>query len=301
MKIWIFAEKFTALNELCLGARRLGDRVEGIVVGSPEGVISADKVWSIPAQEGAMLEDYTESLATLCIREKPDMLYIAPTKRGKCIAGRLAAMIGSSAITDVMELTKDGEAKRMVFGGAAVRREKAATTTAIVMIGPGVLAVSPESAANQAEVETVEFIEPKSKMKAISKVQKPKVTVNLPSAKRVVGVGRGIAQAEDIAMARQLAGVIGGEVGCSRPIAEGEKWMPKETYIGVSGLMLAPEIYFALGISGQVQHMVGINRSKVVIAINKDKNAPIFKQVDYGLVGDLYKIVPSLVNLLKNI
>lgn len=299
MKIWVFAEKYTALNELCLGARQLGDRVEGIVVGSPEGVISADKVWSIPTQEGAMLEDYTESLAALCTKENPDMLLIAPTKRGKCIAGRLAAMIGASVITDVMELANDGEAKRMVFGGAAVRREKAATATAIAMVGPGVLAVSAEAATSKAKVETVEFIEPKTKMKVIRKEQKPKVSVNLPSAKRVVGVGRGIAQAEDINMARQLADVIGGEVGCSRPIAEGEKWMPKETYIGVSGLMLAPEVYFALGISGQVQHMVGINRSKVVIAINKDKNAPIFKQADYGLVGDLYKILPSLINQLK--
>jgi electron transfer flavoprotein alpha subunit len=75
--------------------------------------------------------------------------------------------------------------------------------------------------------------------------------------------------------------------------------MPKETYVGVSGLMLAPEVYIALGISGQVQHTVGVNRSKVVIAINKDKNAPIFKQADYGIVGDLYKVVPAMINKLK--
>ncbi|MHB8074760.1 electron transfer flavoprotein subunit alpha/FixB family protein [Desulfosporosinus fructosivorans] len=299
MKIWVFAEKYTALNELCRGARQLGERVEGIIVGSPEGVISADKVWSIPAQEGAMLEDYTESIVALVEKEKPELLLVAPTKRGKLIAGRLAAMLGASVSTDVMKLTQDGEAKRMVYGGTAVRREKATTPTAIVMVGPGVLVVSAEAATSQAEVATVDFIEPTTKMKVISKEQKPKVTVDLPSAKRVVGVGRGIALAEDIAMARQLAEAIGGEVGCSRPIAEGEKWMPKETYIGVSGLMLAPEVYFALGISGQVQHMVGINRSKVVIAINKDKNAPIFKQADYGIVGDLYKIVPALLNQLK--
>ena len=96
-------------------------------------------------------------------------------------------------------------------------------------------------------------------------------------------------------MVRQLAAAIGGEVGCSRPIAEGEKWMPKENYIGVSGLMLAPEVYIALGISGQVQHMVGCNRAKVMIAVNKDKNAPIFQQADYGIVADLYKVVPALI------
>lgn len=301
MKIWVFAEKESALTELCGGARQLGDRVEAVVIGTQDqqGVNGADKVWSIPTQEGAMLEDYTETLASLVNQEKPELLLVAPTKRGKLIAGRLAAMIGASVMTDVMELTQGGETKRMVYGGAAIRSEKAATATAIAMVGPGVLAVSPEAATSQGEMETVDFVEPKMKLKLIGKEQKPKVSVDLASAKRVVGVGRGIAQAEDIAMARQLAEVIGGEVGCSRPIAEGEKWMPKECYIGVSGLMLAPEVYFALGISGQVQHMVGVNRSKVVIAINKDKNAPIFKQADYGLVADLYKVLPALIEQLK--
>lgn len=299
MRIWVFSEKYKALNNLCLGARQLGNRVETVIIGIPEGVISADKVYSIPVHEGVMLEDYSDSIAALLKKEKPDMLLVAPSKRGKCIAGRLAAQLGTSVITDVMELSQNGEAKRMVYGGAAVRRQKAATPTAIIMVGPGVLVESAETASSQADVESVEFIEPKVKMKVLSREEKVKVAVNLPGAKRVIGVGRGIAKAEDIAMARQLAEVISGEVGCSRPIAEGEKWMPKETYIGVSGLMIAPEIYVALGISGQVQHMVGINRSKVVIAINKDKNAPIFKQADYGLVADLYKVLPAIIEQLK--
>lgn len=299
MKIFVFAEKFTALNDLCRGARQIGDQVEGIVIGSPDGPVSADKVWSISAQEGAMLEDYTETIANLCQREKPDFLLVASTKRAKLIAGRLAAIMGASVIADIMEIAKDGTAKRMVYGGAAVRCEKAATPTAIVLLGSGVLEPSVEAASSQAPVETADFIEPKVKMKVIKKDLKPKVSVNLAAAKRVIGVGRGIAKAEDIGMINQLADVIRGEVGCSRPIAEGEKWMPKETYIGVSGLMLAPEIYMAIGISGQVQHTVGINRSKVVIAINKEKTSPIFKQADYGIVGDLYKIVPALIEGLK--
>jgi electron transfer flavoprotein alpha subunit len=300
MKILVFAERYNALTELCSGARKLGERVEAIVIGSPEQQgVNADKVWSIPAQEAAMLEDYTETLAALLQKEKPDLLLVEPTKRGKLIAGRLAAVLETSVITDVLELAPEGEAKRMVYGGAAVRREKAVTGTAIVMAGPGVLTGEPEAAAFQGEVETLAFIKSATTIKVISKEQKPKVFVNLPSAKRLVGVGRGIAKEEDLALVRQLAEVIGAEVGCTRPIAEGEKWMPKETYIGVSGLMLAPEVYLALGISGQVQHTVGINRAKVVIAINKDKNAPIFKQADYGIVGDLYKVVPAMINQLK--
>ena len=100
-------------------------------------------------------------------------------------------------------------------------------------------------------------------------------------------------------MIRELAGVLGAEVGCSRPIAEGENWMERERYIGVSGVQLKSDLYLMLGISGQIQHMVGGNGAKVIIAVNKDKNAPIFNYADYGLVGDIYKVVPELTKLLK--
>lgn len=300
MRIMVFAERDKAYAELCSGAGQLSSQVEAIRIGTqmlPEEEIKdqVDKVWIIPAQNGVMLEEYTETIAELLRKENPDFLLVEPTKRCKLIAGRLAAIIGTSVITDVIELTRDGEAKRMVYGGAAVRREKAASSTAIVTVGPGVLKSSSETAARKAEVAIVDFIEPKKKIEVISKEYKAKVGVDLIGAKRVVGVGRGVVQEADLGMVRELAEVIGGEVGCTRPIAEGEKWMPKETYIGVSGLMLAPEVYIALGISGQIQHTVGINRSKVVIAVNSDKNAPIFKQADYGIVGDLYKVVPALI------
>ena len=118
--------------------------------------------------------------------------------------------------------------------------------------------------------------------------------MNLAAAKVVVGVGRGLEREENLSLARDLAAAIGGEVGCSRPVAEGEKWMPRETYIGVSGVMIKPELYIACGISGQVQHMAGVNQSRVIVAINKDKSAPIFKQCDYGIVGDLSVVLPAL-------
>jgi electron transfer flavoprotein alpha subunit len=101
-------------------------------------------------------------------------------------------------------------------------------------------------------------------------------------------------------MIEELAAVMGAEVGCTRPIAEEEKWLPREVYIGVSGVILAPEVYLGIGLSGQVQHTVGINRAKLIFAINKDKNAPIFKQADYGIVADLYKIVPALTVALSS-
>lgn len=298
MKILVFAERNTALAELCSGARALGTQVEAIVIGDQDITVDADKVYSIPAQADVMLEDYTESVAAIVDKAGAGLLVVEPTKRCKVIAGRIAAMKGTSVITDIMEISAGLETKRMVYGGMAIRKEKAASGTMIAMIGSGVLAAS-MAAPVQATVEKVAFVEPSTKIKVVGRQEKPKVSVNLPSAKRVIGVGRGLGKEEDLAMIREFADAINGEVGCSRPIAEAEKWLPKEAYVGVSGLMLAPEVYVAVGISGQIQHMVGVNRAKTIIAINKDKNAPIFKQADYGIVGDLYKVVPALVKQLK--
>jgi electron transfer flavoprotein alpha subunit len=123
-------------------------------------------------------------------------------------------------------------------------------------------------------------------------------SVDLTAAKRVVGVGRGFAAESDLELARVLAAKLGAEVACSRPIAEGVNWMPAERYLGVSGATIKPDLYLAVGISGQVQHLVGVNHSKVIVAVNKDPKAPIFAQADFGVVGDLYQVLPALTAAL---
>lgn len=299
IKILVLAENTNNLKELCSGARKAGDRVEMVAIGEAQKTITgADKVWFIPAQDGAMLEDYTDTIAALIGREIPDFVWVEPTKRFKLIAGRLAAILGSSVITNAMELSPEGEVKHMVYGGTAIRKEKGLTAVTIVMINPGVIKAG-NASADKGEIETLEFIEPAIKFEMMGTSSNEKVTVNLQAAKKVIGVGRGIAQETDLSMIRELAQAIDGEVGCTRPIVEAEYWMPKESYIGVSGLMLSPSVYLAIGISGQVQHTVGIDRSQVIIAINNDKNAPIFKQSDYGIVGDIYKVVPELIKAFK--
>jgi len=123
--------------------------------------------------------------------------------------------------------------------------------------------------------------------------------VDLGGAPRVVGIGRGLKAEEDLAMVRAFAEASQSEVACSRPIAEGLDWLNKERYIGVSGKQIAPEVYFAIGISGQLQHMVGVRGARTIVAINSDANAPVFKEADFCLVGDLYKIVPALTDALR--
>ena len=148
-------------------------------------------------------------------------------------------------------------------------------------------------------VIAVEKVAPAAAIVVKERRAKAAASVDLTKAKRVIGIGRGIAKQEDIAMIEAFAKAIGAEIGCSRPIAEGEHWMERERYIGVSGTQLKADIYIALGISGQIQHMVGAADCGVILAVNKDKNAPIFKDADAGIVGDLYKIVPELTRALS--
>jgi len=128
---------------------------------------------------------------------------------------------------------------------------------------------------------------------------KKEATVNLAAAKRIVDVGRGWANEEDLEIPRKLAAALEAEVGCSRPVAENNKWMPKSCYLGITGTQVKPELIVCCGLSGQIQHIGGINKSKVIVAIDKDKSAPIFKNCDFGLVGDMYKIIPALTEKLS--
>ena len=153
-------------------------------------------------------------------------------------------------------------------------------------------------AEKSAVVKKVDYLVPDGALTVVGESPLESCGTNLPAADVVVAGGRGFASKEELGLLNDLAHKIGGECGCTRPLAEGVDWMPRETYIGVSGLMLAPKVYVGVGISGQMQHMVGCNRAATLFAINTDKNAPIFKMCDYGLVGDLNEALPALVAAL---
>ena len=126
---------------------------------------------------------------------------------------------------------------------------------------------------------------------------KQEEAVNIVAAKRVVGVGRGLGSQDNMAAVEALGAKLGAELGCTRPIAEEEHWMARSRYIGVSGVTIRPNLYFALGVSGQIQHMVGVGDAKLIVAVNKDAKAPIFQNCDIGLVADINKVLPQLVEL----
>ena len=147
-------------------------------------------------------------------------------------------------------------------------------------------------------VKELTWVEPAHAVRLVASVPVPKSGVDLTKADVVVAAGRGFTEKEELDLARALCDKLGAGLGCSRPLTEGKDWLPTETYIGVSGLMLSPKVYVACGISGQMQHMVGCNRAGKVFAVNKDKNAPIFKQCDLGLVGDIKEVLPALTAAL---
>ncbi|MFB6468711.1 electron transfer flavoprotein subunit alpha/FixB family protein [Cytobacillus sp. Hz8] len=293
---------------MCTGGHQLGAQVSAVLFGDKnqdeEAIASgADIVYLFEHPgESVMVEAYSTSITELLRAEKADLVMVHSSIRGKLIAGRIASQLGTSAISNVTGIrVEDGSiiAKHMVYGGAAIRTEKALSETAVVTIGTGVFASMPKEAARQGKIIEVDSNVDDAGIRILESRPKQGELVNLSAAKRVIGVGRGFANKEDLKMAEALAAQVGAEMACSRPIAEGEKWMSKERYIGVSGVVLKPDIYIAMGISGQIQHLVGVNQAKTLVAINKDKNAPIFKHADIGLVGDLYKVLPQIVEKLK--
>jgi electron transfer flavoprotein alpha subunit len=295
MKAFVIAEHTDAAKELCAGARTLADEVILITVGDTQAPDAcADRVAHVTVPAGEAVDDAADSIAAFYDAEQPDVVLVEPTKHDKVLAGKVAAHAGASLIPDVMELT-DGVAKNMYFGGVGQKTQKA-KGTAFYGVAGGTFAGAEASGANAAE--EIAWVAPAKAVKVVSTTPIQKSGVDLTKADVVVAVGRGFGAEEDLQLARDLCDKLGGGLGCSRPIAEGNNWLPTELYIGVSGLVVTPKAYIACGISGQMQHMVGCNRSETVFAINKDKNAPIFKQCDYGLVGDLKTILPALTAAL---
>ena len=295
MKIIVLAENESAARDLCAGAYTLADEVALVVFGSESSLRCADRIFCVEVPEGCARDDAYLTILEKIEAEKPDAVFVEPTRALKVVAGRVADRLGTSVVTDVLSL-RDGKADKMYFGGVGHRLCKVTGPIALYTVGAGVFAGAEEE--RDAVVEMVPFIVPDNPLEVIAEKPQESCGTNLPAAEVVVAAGRGFAEESELDLARALCEKIGGEIGCTRPLAEGTGWMPRETYIGVSGLMLAPKVYVGIGISGQMQHMVGANRAGAVFAINKDKNAPIFKQCDFGLVGDLNEALPALVAAL---
>lgn len=302
--IFVISDEASALSELCAGAGAVAARVTAILFGSEAEAAGAagcgaDRLLYCQPSDGAVPEDYAAAVAQEVKKEASALVIVNNTIRGRCLAGKLGVLLDTAVLTGVNALERSGEelvCYRMVYGGMAQRSEVFTKPYGVLTVGGGVFEAAAEPA--QAAVAPFEGL-PQGGLKRIACTPKKEGGVDLVAAKRIVDVGRGLAQEADLELCRKLAAALGAEVGCSRPVAENNKWLPKSNYMGITGVQVKPELIVALGVSGQIQHIGGINKSRVIVAVNKDKSAPIFKNADFGVVGDLYKVVPALIEKLS--
>ncbi|EFC7610269.1 electron transfer flavoprotein subunit alpha [Escherichia albertii] len=306
-EIFVWSDNPQRINELVATGRQWAERVHLLFVGDEEQLqeqrhCGIDVIHHFSPQHDVLVEDYVLSFARVIETTGTRGLVLMPsTKRGKAIAAKLGVRLNAAVINDMADLRITDDqltSSHQFYGGLAHANVQLHSAWSVVTCGSGHVVEMAPSVSVAATVLTAGFVSPAHPIRFVSRKEKAASQVDLSKAKCVVGVGRGFAKQDDLALASALATALRGEVGCSQPIAEGEGWMEQERYIGVSGVALSANIYVAVGISGQIQHMVGVNRVKTIVAINKDKNAPIFSAADYGIVGDIYKILPELTKKL---
>lgn len=296
---WILAED-SAVAGLVQLARGIGDQVAAVVVG-PHDLAAAvaaagvDRcVWH--GEPGATpVEAFAGAVADLVAAGEPGAVLAAPRPGARALLGAVAARLGAPALTGVSAVERVGEAllvEREVLGGIARRTERCSGP--VCLVAPGGETVA---AGTGVPVEETTAAPMGMRIEADHPATGPQV--DLGAARRVVAVGRGLRAAEDLPMVDELAEALGGAVACSRPVAEGAGILPKDRYVGVSGRVLAPDLYLALGISGQIQHTVGVRGARTIVAVNTDADAPFFAECDYAVVGDLYQLVPALTEALR--
>lgn len=241
----------------------------------------------------------SSAIASLVMTENAEAVIMAHSSLGKSIAGRIAIKLKAgivSAVNEVPDISGNSwKIKKGVFSGKAFATYKVDTAIKVLTVMPN--AFKATEVGGSATIEARTFTLPQAKTKLVS-VDKVKGIVPLPEAERVVSAGRGMKGPENWGIIEELAETLGATTACSRPVSD-TGWRPHHEHVGQTGIAIRPTLYIAIGISGAIQHLAGVNRSKVIVVINKDPEAPFFKAADYGVVGDLFEVVPKLNTALK--
>ncbi|HZD48453.1 MAG TPA: electron transfer flavoprotein subunit alpha/FixB family protein [Silvibacterium sp.] len=304
--IFVFAEESALGKQLLTPALELKQSLSEPITALTSSEADAKELAALGADKVLVLqsasrwtEGLSEAIYGLVSGAGATILVVGGTLRGKHVASCVAAKLNAGMTTDAKSLKIDSGkllATRLFYGGLALCEEEL-TLPAVVTIPPRTF-LPPSAAAKAGAVESVKA-EADGRV-AISEITRAEGTgVDIGAATRLVSVGRGFRKQEDLKLAEDLAAALKAELSCSRPVAEDEHWLPINHYVGISGHTVKPELYLAVGISGQVQHMVGARESKVIVAVNNDEQAPIFEAADYGIVGDLYEVLPLLTAAVK--
>lgn len=315
--VLVFSEKDDMVHEILAKGRSVADQMKSpltaISLGSnavsrtQEKILyGADKVLVLDDStlDMADVETYMDLLFQITLVYKLDLILIGATKKGYQLAASLAQRLDIPCISGCLDFWLEGPslvAQRMRFGGKFVSKLLVRKKPWLLTVLPGAFVTKRASDERRGEVERLQ-IQPKvSRTRIVEVREKESGFEKMESAKAVVCVGRGLRRREDLKIAEELARTIGAVVVGSRPITDDLKWLPREVQIGLSGKMIRPDLYIGCGVSGQIQHVVGIRDAKVVVAINTDPNAPIGEESDYFVIADLYEFLPILNETLREV
>jgi len=315
--IWIYSENIDLMQEMLNKAGELAGKrqtdVAALLIGQDvKGKASellaygANKVYVLdnPELKEFQAEKYLSALTTLVKEHKPETLLVGSTRKGRELAARLATRFETGCVPDCTDLSLDEHgrltAERTVYGGSA-------SSTQVFQTKPQIACVPPHTFEKPAktdlkgeviDVNITQFDPPKTDTVEVKPIEV--TAVKIEEARIVIVGGRGVEKKEDFKLLENLCFTLGGQVGWTRPLAEDRKWF-KGDWIGLSGHKIKPVLYISCGVSGVIQHVAGIRDSQIIVAINKDPEAPIFEMADYIVIGDLYEIVPALEQAFKKL
>jgi electron transfer flavoprotein alpha subunit len=293
-------------------ASKLGGKVEAALIGS--GVTGlAESLGQYGATKVYVTDDakfvtyspdgYAQAIATIAQKAEPAVILMAATTRGRDLSPRVAAKLHSGLASDCIgfDVGSDGRLliTRPIYAGKAIAQVRIKSNPQMATVRPNVFPVPAADVSKKAAVEAVPVtVEPKAVVKET--LMEAGAKLDVAEANIIVTGGRGMKTPENFAILEDLAKVLGGAVGASRAAVDAG-WRPHSDQVGQTGKTVSPTLYIACGLSGSIQHMAGMRTSKVIVAINKDSEAPIFKIADYGIVGDLFDVVPLLTEEFKKV
>ncbi len=296
-------EAITFAKEL---ASRAGTSCTALILGPVDapgdaGIYGADQVIHVPHTgfEHFDSQSWARAISDVATSKDAEYVVLSHSSRGKALIGRLAVRLQAGSVTGVTELPDVSNgcvATKGVYSGKAFARLKIETGKKVLSVMGNALQPTTDGVAAPVEVSD---LAPATARITFVKTDKVEGTVPLPEAEKVVSAGRGMKGPENWGIIEELAAELGATTACSRPVADSD-WRPHHEHVGQTGIAIRPNLYIAIGISGAIQHLAGVNRSKVIVVINKDPEAPFFKAADYGVVGDLFEVVPRLTEAIRD-
>ena len=284
-------------------ATALGTDCAALTLGGVEnagqlGEYGASAVYNVAGVDAFDSQVYTTVIAEAAKEKGATVVVISHTSMGKSLAGRLAVRLGAGMVSGANSVPTIGsgfEVKKSVFSGKAIAHYDIKSSIKLISLMGN--ALPPEKMGSSVALTPLNISVPASRV-TVKEVKTAEGIVPLPEAELVVSAGRGMKGPENWGIVEDLATALNATTACSRPVADAH-WRPHHEHVGQTGVAIRPNLYIAIGISGAIQHLAGVNNSRVIVVINKDPEAPFFKAADYGVVGDAFDVVPRLTEAVK--